>query len=361
MMNKVYKLPFYILGYKLYRMFGWPKIFPISLTLSVTNRCNSRCKTCNLWKFPASEKELTAIEWEKVFKSLCKSVMWVTFSGGNQFLRKDFYEIVNKAVSITQPCFVNIPLSNLDVDKTLEQITKILTHSNTSMIVNVSLDGTKDTHNLLRGRKNSFHATIETFHKLKRLKKAFPQLSVCFNTVISDHNINTLDRLHKLVLDLQPDYWTLEPFQNRAEFKNVDEKILLDYKEVFSKIKSFQQDKKLHKWLKLKDSIRSVYYFFSEKTLANDKEIIPCYAGIASISISPSGNVWQCGTKCDTFGSLREASYDTSKVFFSKKADEIRKDIKNTGCYCIQCNAFYTNILCNPQYFIKHFFAKLPS
>lgn len=111
-MNKLYKLLFYTLGYKIYRSIGWPRLLPVSLTLYVTNRCNSRCKMCNLWKFPASEKELTVGEWEKVFKSLGKSVIWVTFSGGNQVLRKDFYKIVNSAIKLTEPCLINLPLSN---------------------------------------------------------------------------------------------------------------------------------------------------------------------------------------------------------------------------------------------------------
>lgn len=360
-MNKLYKTPFYILGYKLYRTFNWPRLLPISLTSSVTNRCNSRCKTCNLWKFHAPEDELTVEEWKKIFQSLGKSVVWLTFSGGDQFLRKNFYKIVNYAVEFTKPCLINIPLSNRDVNKTIQQIIKILEYSKTPLMINISLDGTEHVHNLLRGRKGSFRTTIEIFKRLKELKKMFPQLSVCFNTVVSNYNICSLDDLHKLVLNLRPDHWTLEPSQCRAEFKNVEESSDLDYQDLFLNLKNFNLNRKIPFWsvLKIKHIVRQVYYYFAEKTLLKNKSMLPCYAAISSVQISPEGDIWQCGTKCNSLGNLRESNYDLKKIFFGKKADKMRKGIKEKKCFCIQCNTFYTNLMCNPSSFVKYFLWKI--
>lgn len=358
MMKELYKLPFYILGYKLYRILHFPKLLPISLTLSVTNRCNSRCRTCNLWRasLHPPKGEFTVGEWKKFFKSLDKSVIWLTFSGGNQFLRKDFYKIVNHAIALTKPYLVNIPLSNRDVDETIKQITKILKCNKTPLMVNISLDGTEEVHDYLRGKKDSFQATIRTFQELKELKKRFPQLFLCFNTVVSQHNINLLDPLQELILDLQPDYWTLEPFQCRAEFKNLGEKSELDYEDLFLKIKNLNSQKtKSHNLLKTKNIIRQVYYYFAQKTLFKNKRILPCYAAIASVQISPEGYVWECGTKSNVLGNLRESSYNLRKILFSKEADKIKKQIKEEKCFCVQCNCFYTNLICNPSFFAKYF------
>jgi len=356
MMNKSYKIPLRVLGYKLYRIIRWPKILPISLTLSVTNKCKSRCKTCNLWKTPTSGKELTVEEWKKVFRSLNEAPAWITFSGGNQFLRDDFCKIVQQAVDLTRPCLINIPLSTLETDKTLNQITKILEYSKTPVIINMSLDGTEKVHNFLRGRKDSFKKSIKIFNQLKSMKKEFPHLSVCFNTVVSEYNINTLDGLHELVLKSQPDYWSLEPFQHRAEFGNSSECSGFDNPGVFPKIKSRiikEKDSNIP-ILRAKQIIRPTYYQLAEKTLKEKKQALHCYAAIASVQISPEGKVWQCGTKCDVLGDLRESDYDIKRIIFNKKADAIRKRIKEKKCRCIQCNAFYTNLLCNPMTLIKH-------
>lgn len=358
-MNQLYKLPFRLLGYKAHRSTGWPRLLPVSLTFSVTNKCLSRCKTCNLWNFPSGE-ELTVEEWEKVFKSLGKQVMWITFSGGDQFLRKDFYKIVNQAVKLTKPCLINIPLSSKDVEETLRQVTEILKYSKTHLIINISLDGDEKVHEFIRGVKGGFEATIETFHRLKSLKKSFPQLSVCLNTVISEHNINKLDSLRRRVTDLRPDYWTIEPFQCRAEFGNADKEPDLDGQNLFFNIKSLDTNKEMSREgiLKMKHMIRHMYYHFAEKTLQKNKSVIPCYAAIASAHVSPEGNVWQCGTKCSVLGNLRESDYDFKKIFFNKKADSIRKKIKEDKCFCIQCNSFYTSFMCNPGSLVRYFLTR---
>ena len=46
MLKVVFKTPLY----KSFRRFGFPKVMPINYTVSVTNRCMSRCKTCNIYE-----------------------------------------------------------------------------------------------------------------------------------------------------------------------------------------------------------------------------------------------------------------------------------------------------------------------
>ncbi|MDP2951354.1 MAG: SPASM domain-containing protein, partial [bacterium] len=110
--------------------------------------------------------------------------------------------------------------------------------------------------------------------------------------------------------------------------------------------------------LSVKHIIRNVYYHFAEKTLSENKAVVPCYAAIASVQISPEGDVWQCSTKGAVLGSLRESDYEFKKIIFSKKADMIRKRIKEDKCFCIQCNSFYTSLICNPSAFAEYLSTK---
>ena len=64
-----------IVGYKFFRTFDWPKIMPFMLTVSVTNQCNSKCKTCNIWKIYNDnplllEDELSLNEYDLIFKNI---------------------------------------------------------------------------------------------------------------------------------------------------------------------------------------------------------------------------------------------------------------------------------------------------
>ena len=48
---------------------------PVNITVSVSYRCNSRCKTCNVWLLP--NDDLTLPEWDRVYESLGSSPDWL--------------------------------------------------------------------------------------------------------------------------------------------------------------------------------------------------------------------------------------------------------------------------------------------
>ncbi|MEN3314494.1 MAG: hypothetical protein V7605_728, partial [Acidimicrobiaceae bacterium] len=52
----------------------------MNVTVSTNFRCNFRCQTCNV--YDRKVKELEADEWAQVFRSLGRSPVWMTFSGG---------------------------------------------------------------------------------------------------------------------------------------------------------------------------------------------------------------------------------------------------------------------------------------
>ena len=61
------------------------------LVLEPHTRCNCRCVMCDIWKRGAGD-ELTRDEYEKFFRAN-PDFTWLTFSGGEPFLRKDIVEL----------------------------------------------------------------------------------------------------------------------------------------------------------------------------------------------------------------------------------------------------------------------------
>ena len=47
---------------------GHPMMLPVNITVSGSYRCNSRCKTCNVWLLP--NDDFTIEEWDRTFQSL---------------------------------------------------------------------------------------------------------------------------------------------------------------------------------------------------------------------------------------------------------------------------------------------------
>jgi hypothetical protein len=93
MLELLLKLPLYWSFYHL----GRPMLLPFSLVVSVSYRCNSRCRTCGVWR--RESDELSLEEWRQVFAHLGRAPFYLTFTGGEPFLRPDLPEIVIAAAS----------------------------------------------------------------------------------------------------------------------------------------------------------------------------------------------------------------------------------------------------------------------
>ena len=96
--------------YKLQRTGLMGPSSPYILTFSVTNMCNSRCKTCDIWKHgnqkEAIQKELTLKEIEKIFKNM-QGVFFFNLSGGEPYLRKDLPQIIELACKYLKPSIIH--------------------------------------------------------------------------------------------------------------------------------------------------------------------------------------------------------------------------------------------------------------
>ena len=84
----------------------WNKPLPIKLTLALTFLCNSKCKTCSIWKIYKEnpdkyKEELNIDDWKKLFDEIGNSLGWVEFTGGEPLLKKDVVDIVSYAYKNT--------------------------------------------------------------------------------------------------------------------------------------------------------------------------------------------------------------------------------------------------------------------
>ncbi len=88
---------------------------PYKLNFSITSLCNSRCRTCNIWRFSNSKRknELGLAEIEKIFKNF-PGLTWLSISGGEPFIRPDFDKIILSAIRYCPNlCMLSIPSNGL--------------------------------------------------------------------------------------------------------------------------------------------------------------------------------------------------------------------------------------------------------
>ena len=175
-----------------------------NLFWETTLRCNAKCKHCGS---RAGEKidikdELNTEEIKKVFKSISSkydaSKILINVTGGEPLVREDLFEVMKYATDLGFHWGIttNGMLINDDIIKKMKD-TKLATMS-------ISIDGLDTSHDEFRGIKGSYKKIIQNIEKLRQDKFLH-----CFQitTVVNKLNINELEKMYKLMEDLQVDSW----------------------------------------------------------------------------------------------------------------------------------------------------------
>jgi MoaA/NifB/PqqE/SkfB family radical SAM enzyme len=345
---------------------------PVTLTYSVTAACQSKCKTCNIGlKYQndpkRKERDLNLVEIEKIFRTL-GHIYFFNVSGGEPFLRKDLPEIINLACQYLKPKIIHIPTNAIAPGRIRDlalQCLEIINQydSTVPFTIKPSIDGVGEVHDEIRGVKGNFKQLEKTISYLKEIEQNYQNFHLELGTVISNFNINHLPEIEDYVHSLGVQSYRNEIAENRTEFFNIEDPITPDaktYKKLVSKFadKIRQNIATKRKLTKVTESLRLVYYDLVGRILHENRQIIPCFAGISNVHINFDGEVWPCCVLgySKPLGSLRECGYDFQKVWHSTEAKEVRKYIKDGKCACPLANQAYSNILCSPKYLTKTFY-----
>jgi MoaA/NifB/PqqE/SkfB family radical SAM enzyme len=220
------------------------------------------------------------------------------------------------------------------------------------VIVNLSLDGVGEKHDIVRGVKGNFERAMRTYAGLKALKGRYKNFTLGVHTVISNFNIDELENIYAFVRDtLQPDSFISEIAEERVELDTVGMGItppIQKYQPVINKLQAGIRKAEFSGVSRITQAFRDRYYDIVKRTLVEHRQVIPCLAGVASAQIAPNGDVWTCCIRAESVGNLRDYDYDFRTVWSTAKADELRRSIKAGECYCPLANASYTNMLCHP-------------
>ncbi|HNX01550.1 MAG TPA: radical SAM protein [Candidatus Cloacimonadota bacterium] len=334
-----------IIAYKLYRSIGFPRLMPMNYTVSLLYECNSKCSTCNIWK--KKTEKLTAAEYGKMFHNIGHSPYWITYSGGEPFLRPDLVDVVKAIYDASHPKIINIPTNGILTKKIVNDVDNIcMACPKSQIIINVSLDGIESEHDNIRNVPGNFKKATTTFKKLKSLGRK--NLAVGIHTVISQFNVGNFSAIASNLMALGPDSYITEIAEERIELDTIGMEITpstLAYKSAIDFLIHRIKNGKFKGVNKITMAFRIEYYNLVKKILRDRRQIIPCYSGIASVQISPAGDVWSCCIKAKSFGNLKKNGYDFRKIWFSPVMRKERLSIKNRECWCPLANASYTNML----------------
>ncbi len=339
---------------------------PINVTLSVTNRCQSRCKTCSIWKLYREDperagEELRLDEIERIFRSM-KPCYFFNISGGEPFLRADLPDIVELAARHLRPAVIHAPTNAIapgrvrrGVEDILDRLRRIAPH--TMFTLKPSFDGLGADHDRIRGVRGNFAKVLRLLEELEPLRAAFPKLKVGLGTVVSTLNIDRLEPIADYAARLDVDSYINEIAELRVEMFNADEPITPSADAYAAAMEGFKE--RTEAMLRRRSGLARVtlafrlyYYDLVVRILRQRRQVIPCYGGITNVHISPYGDVWPCCILAydGSFGDLRAAGYDFDRVWRSRRAAQVRADIRREGfCACPLANQAYSNMLLDPR------------
>lgn len=334
---------------------------PINLTFSVTNICQSRCKTCNIWELYKNDPqkrhaELTLAEINTIFQSM-GHVYIFNISGGEPFLRDDLPRIIESACRHLTPGIIHIPTNAIAIRKIKKQVAEILNLLETRfpsvrLTIKPSLDHIGEKHDEIRGIPGNFEKVIELFHYLKQLQAEHNKLHAELGTVISCWNVDDIEVISEYVSKLGADSYRNEIAERRSEMFNQDKPITPspdDYEKAISffvkQIRTNMKNKVFFQ--RITNAFRLIYYDLAVQTMRGKKQIIPCYGGISNAHMTPYGDIWACCTLGyeKSMGNLRDYGYNFKALWNSRQAKKVRNDIRNGSCHCPLANQTYSNIL----------------
>lgn len=305
-----------------------------TLVWEMTMGCNLRCKHCGSSCQNILEDELSVEEaWE-----VCKQIVdikpeWISLSGGEPLLRKDWAEITEylKSNGIGVRMITNGTLITETVANKMKQSGLDL--------VSLSIDGPQEIHDAIRG-KGIFQKVLNS---LKLLREAEMQIGV--NTTVIKDNIDYLEEMYEIFVEQGVKSWQIQP--------GIPEGNLAEHRDAVLNIEDIQRivDFSYSKNLEGKINIflaETIGYYSKQEIMSRmlakktNKPIVfsGCNAGIRSLGILHNGDVVGCTSirkRGFVEGNLRTRTL--SEIWNDPEAFAWRRkmQVSDLGEKCSQC------------------------
>lgn len=303
---------------------------PYKLTLSVTQRCNSRCTLCRIWQRDQQAAELSVDEIAR-FLDRARRFAWVDLTGGEPTLRDDFPALAEVVVRhCPELVLLHFPTNGLDTERVLRQTGEILKARPPRLIVTVSLDGPRLVHDRLRGVTGGFAASVETYRRLSKRSGC----EVHFGTTLSAANLGRFEdmvrEVEALVPGVGPDDFHVNvahvsPLHYGNEGARVGDAAQLA--DEVARVLSLRRRR-----VNLVSVFDRRYLKGAEAYLRTGRSPAACRALAASCYVASDGTVFPCTLRDVPLGSVRDAEFDVGGLWASPAAEELRREIRAHRC-----------------------------
>jgi len=299
---------------------------PKEAVVAVTYACNARCAMCNIWQNPP-EQPLEPQHYRK----LPRSLQTINITGGEPFLRKDLIDVL-RAIDSVVPNSRMVFSTNGSLTETIVKTLEETRTFHRTIGVGVSIDGTEETHDKIRGVPGLFKKATRTVSALK--ERGYEDLRIAMT--LTEQNATEARKVFDLSRELEVELSLTVAHSSEVYFKkkNADEPDAptasvedLNYI-MCSQLKSKSP----------KDWYRAFHTQGMLDSSHRKKFSSKCEAAHRYFFLAPNGDVYPCNVLNKKIGNLRDAE-DWSSIWTEEAVRSARKSVAacKKGCWMI-CN-----------------------
>jgi len=314
---------------------------PTAMSLALTNRCNSHCIMCNIWKSARDIPDIKSLELsgqeiiDLLSKPLFSELVELDLTGGEPHLRDDLVNIVLGIVPLKKSSLpklrsIIITSNGLLTPRIISNYTDILhalKGTNIDLVSVSSIDGIGETHDLIRGTKGAFVLASKTINGLLELKREYPSFIIGIKTTILPDNVNMLNAILDFALGKNLFHIISPVFFTEVRFKNVDKRgeLMLGPAE-YKKVSEFYR----------RNELRTSYFYSRAISFLNTgRKNWACAALYNYVFIDYDGKVYPCEIIPTPIGDVKNERLED--IWHSPLARYWRKRIGKLEC-CLTCH-----------------------
>lgn len=319
-----------------------------TVILFITSICNQRCASCFYWESLNRKDDINKKDIEKISQTSGK-LRALFISGGEPFLHQEIDEVLGMFVTNASVETISVPTNGMTPKRIGEKVASFMDkHGKTTLRINVSMDGFKETHDYIRQVPKAYERALETIGVLKDLKSGYPNLYVFVSTTLCEANYLEVENFSNFLMkDIGVDGHNLgiirgdskDPaFMNNrklvaATYRRLYEKQLSNY--AYALAKDVENEHSIMGMLKdyVISAINLSQFQMSHDALLYDTGWgYNCMAGRGIVTIDANGDLRACELR-ERILNLRDFDFNLKAALASQQMKRERQQIILDQCH----------------------------
>jgi MoaA/NifB/PqqE/SkfB family radical SAM enzyme len=314
---------------------------PTVISLAVTNRCNSHCVMCNIWKRASEEADIKSREMSReqiisiLSHPLLSEVVELDLTGGELHLRDDLADIAIAIGILKQSALPRLRSLIITTNGLLppriianyRRILESLRGTDIDLVSVNSIDGIGATHDLIRGTRGAFELATQTLDGLMELRAEYPNFIIGIKTTILPDNVNVLGAILDFALERELFHIISPALFTEARFRNLEKRdaLALSTTEYEAVLEFYRLNR-----------LRTDYFYSTTRGfLATGRKRWTCAALYNYLFIDFDGTVYPCEIIAEPIGNVKEQ--DLVEIWHGTSACHWRHRIGKVKC-CLTCH-----------------------